>query len=149
MARNSLALAIAVIVGVHFVVSAWHGLAHVKIPVELSIAKQIYVIVVILIAPIVGTCFLWSQRWRFLAASVVCLSMLGSLLFGLILHYVLEQGDNVTHVPQHPWRADFVISAALIVWTESVASLLAFIAARRWRGKHDSGAISSAVRYEA
>jgi hypothetical protein len=63
---------------------------------------------------------------------LIALSMLGSLVFGVINHFVLESLDNVMEVPEHAWRHSFVLSAAIVAVTEAAGAVLGAVAASRW-----------------
>jgi hypothetical protein len=75
---------------------------------------------------------LWTNQ-KLLAAWLIALTMLASLLFGLINHFMLDSPDYVMAVPQHAWRYTFVLSAALVAITESIGAVLGAVAIRLWR----------------
>ncbi|MDQ2842682.1 MAG: hypothetical protein M3Y72_16915 [Acidobacteriota bacterium] len=88
------------IVVVHLVVGFWHGAAHFQIPVPLTLQQKIFVGVMVYFLPLVGAGLLWtSHRWT--AAWLITLSLLGSLIFGFINHFVLPSPDYVMEVPAH------------------------------------------------
>jgi hypothetical protein len=88
---------------VHCAVALWHGRAHVHVPVPLTPLQTAFVGIVIIVMPFVGVGLLWTSRLR-TAACIIMLSMLASLLFGVINHFVLDSPDYVMHVPEHEWR---------------------------------------------
>lgn len=120
------------IVVVHLAVTLWHGAAHAEIPVPLTPLQTAFVGVVIILLPILGAGLLWS-RYKLGAAVVITLSMLGSLLFGFVNHFVLDSPDHVTHVPEHAWRQMFVVSAVLVAISEGAGVFVGAVAVRRWR----------------
>jgi len=126
------------VVVAHAIVAAWHGASHMEIPVALSPLQIAYVAVVITLLPLLGTALLWTRRVQ-TGAAVLALSMLGSLIFGVVNHYVLDSPDNVASLPDHVARHAFVLSAALLAVTESAGTLLGVAAFFLWRG----GALSS------
>ena len=75
---------------------------------------------------------LWTDR-KTTAAWLIALSMLGSLIFGLANHFMLESPDYVMEVPAQAWRYTFVLSAALLAVTESIGAVLGGVAIRAWR----------------
>jgi hypothetical protein len=129
--ENGLALLLAIVVVVHLGLSLWHGATHNDVPVPLSPLQQAFIGLVIVLLPLVGAGLLWS-RWRTQAALLVALSLLGSLLFGFINHYVLDSADNVVSLPANEWRHPFVVSAALIAISESIGTALGAVAAWNW-----------------
>ncbi len=122
------------IVVVHLLVASWHGAAHLQVPVPLTELQKIFVGGVITVMPLVGAALLGTSRLR-TAAAVIALSMLGSLIFGVVNHYLLHSPDHVAEVPEHPWRQSFVVSAALVALTEAIGTILGFVALWKWRGR--------------
>ena len=111
----------------HQAVAIWHGSAHSAIPVVLSTAQTAFVAIVIIVLPLVGSFLLWT-RFRQLGAWTVALSMLGSLLFGVINHFILASPDNIAQVPEHVSRQAFLWSAFLLPVTEALGTVLGAIA---------------------
>jgi len=73
----------------------------------------------------------WTER-RVTGAWLVTLSMLASLLFGFINHFMRASPDYVLEVPENPWRHSFVVSAALLTVTETVGTVVGAVAVRSW-----------------
>ena len=94
-------LSLAAVVLAHLVVSVFHGTAHDRAHVPLSLWMNVFVYVVILAGPLVGLALTW---WNARAGSwVVALAMAGSLVFGVVNHFLLSSPDHIAHVdPQ--WR---------------------------------------------
>ena len=115
----------------HLVVLFWHGAAHAGIPVPLTSLQLAFVIVVIYVLPVVGGILVWTER-RVTGAWLVTLSMLASLLFGFINHFMRASPDYVLEVPANPWRHSFVVSAALLAVTETVGTVVGAIAVGIW-----------------
>lgn len=106
-----------VIVIIHAIVVALHGLAHQQIPVPLSLAQTLFVGVVIVLAPIVAAIFLWTSfysigRWLFFG------SMTGALLFGIYNHFVAITPDHISQIPFEGWGVLFQVTAFLLLITE-------------------------------
>ena len=117
-------LPISLLVGVHLVATLWHGSAHSELAIALPPAKNAFVYVVILIAPLVAAGLVWTRHaavglWLFV------LSMLGALLFGAYHHYILVSPDNIAHLPggTPDAHARFITSAAAIALLELVSAL--------------------------
>src|SRR5215468_6567835 len=104
--RNWIKPAIVVSVLLHLAVVIWHGQAHRAVPVELTSLQMAFVLIVILVMPIVGAGLIWT-RFERAGAWIVTLSMLASLLFGVIHHFIVMSPDNIAEVPQHAWHGSF------------------------------------------
>jgi len=109
-----------VVVLVHLVINVLHGRAHGELGVGLSAWQNIYVITVILIAPLIAMPLVWTRYAR-LGLLVLVISMAGSLIFGVIYHYVVVSPDHVSHLPPGDAQGVFRMTALLLVLTELLA----------------------------
>ena len=110
------------IVLAHLLISMFHGFAHAQANVPLSQAANLFVYLVILAGPLVGLVLAW--KFRSAGSAVIALAMAGSLVFGLVNHFVLSSPDHVAHVdPQ--WRTLFATTAVLLALTEALGFGLA------------------------
>jgi len=111
---------------IHLVASIWHGDAHTRLAIALPPEKNIFVYVVILIAPLVALILVWT-RHSTIGFWVLALSMVGALLFGAYHHYVMVSPDNIGHLPEGSAEAhtQFISSAAVIALLELAAALYA------------------------
>jgi hypothetical protein len=109
---------------VHLLVAVWHGAAHTELAVTLSPAQNLFVNVVIVLAPLVAVGLLWT-RYVPHALWLLLISMCGSLLFGTYYHYVFVSPDNIHHLPpgSAAAHARFGDSAAILALSELVAAL--------------------------
>jgi hypothetical protein len=106
----------------HLIISFVHGAAHAQAHVPLSLAANLFVYIVILAGPLLGLVLAWKAR-RIGSLLIAC-AMAGSLVFGLVNHFVLASADHVSHVdPQ--WRALFATTAVLLAVTEALGFGLA------------------------
>jgi hypothetical protein len=128
--------ALVAIVIIHFIVALWHGIAHLHIPVPLTATQTVFIGIVILLLPLIGAGLLWTKLKR-VAVWLITLSMLASLLFGLFSHYVLNSPDYMMEIPAHAWRYSFVLSAALLVATETIGTVIGGIGLLMWRDSLD------------
>jgi len=120
------------VVFVHLVISFVHGAAHAQAQVGLSRAGNLFVYIVILAGPLIGLGLALpglktrptSARVR-IGIWVVVVTMLGSLVFGLVNHFMLSSPDHVSHVDPE-WRVLFGTTAVLLAVTEALGSGLAF-----------------------
>ena len=111
---NSVAL---VAVVAHLLVSMVHGRAHEQLAVGLSNWQNIYVLTVIVIAPLIATILIWTRLAR-LGLVLLVISMAGSLIFGVAYHYVVISPDHVSHIPPGDAQGLFRTTALLLVLTE-------------------------------
>ena len=104
-----------IVVG-HLIVSLVHGSAHSGARIPMSLAANLFIWIVILAGPLVG---LWISRSRPPAGGwIVAATMAGSLIFGIVNHFVIASPDHVNHVAAE-WRTLFSVTAALLVVTEA------------------------------
>lgn len=111
----SLASTVAVLV--HLVVSIVHGRAHESLAVGLSSWQNLYVLTVIVIAPLVAMALIWTRYAR-TGLRLLVVSMAGSLIFGIAYHYVVISPDHVSHIPPGDAQGLFRTTAMLLVLTE-------------------------------
>ncbi len=134
-------IAIAVLVAIHLAVTLWHGYAHRELGIALPPAKNAFVFVVILIAPLVAAAIAWTRHagaglWIFF------LSMLAAMLFGAYHHYILVSPDNIGHLPHGSAAAHskFISSAAALGLLELASALYgAFCLGSRSGSWHGTG----------
>ena len=103
------------IVAAHLLISFAHGAAHDGAHVPLSTAANLFVFIVILGGPLAGLAVSWWSRR--LGGGIILLTMAGSLVFGVVNHFLLESPDHVAHVDAD-WRVLFGSTAVLLAVTE-------------------------------
>ncbi len=113
----------------HLIVAVVHGQAHTRLGIVLSNAQQLYVFGIILTAPFVAlalsyTRYLRAGLWLLLA------SMLGSLIFGVVYHYIIISPDHVAHLPSGEARGLFRVTAVLLSITETFGVVVAAMGLR-------------------
>jgi hypothetical protein len=113
---------VSAIVFAHLVISIVHGAAHARAHVSLSRAASLFVFVVILAGPLIGLALTWPAER--LGGWLIAATMAGSLVFGLLNHFVIASPDHVAHVDSQ-WRLLFATSAALLAVTEAIGLGLA------------------------
>lgn len=119
----------------HLVVNILHGQAHTTLAVGLSNWQNIFVITVILLAPLLALAFSFT-RFERAALWLLLVSMLGALIFGACYHYVIISPDNVAHLPPGEARGLFRTTALLLVLTEVFGVVIAAIGLRKSTGAH-------------
>jgi NADPH:quinone reductase-like Zn-dependent oxidoreductase len=115
---------ITALVTIHLAATLWHGSAHTQLAIALPPEKNVFVYVVILLAPIVAAGLVWT-RYIWIGLWVFLLSMLGAFLFGAYHHYMLVSPDNVGHLPDGSpeSHSQFVASATVIALFELASAL--------------------------
>ena len=111
---------------VHLFASLWHGGAHDLLAIDMPAAKDAYIYLVIVLAPLAGVAMLWTSRAE--AGLWICVaSMLGAVLFGVYHHYVMVSPDNIAHLPTGPAHVHsrFINSAAVIALLELATAVYA------------------------
>jgi hypothetical protein len=117
----------AVVVG-HLIVSIVHGAAHSGARIPMTLAANLFIWIVIVAGPLAG---LWLSRSRPVAGGwVVAATMAGSLVFGVVNHFVIVSPDHVSHVAAE-WRLLFAVTAALLVVSEVAGVVVGITSARR------------------
>jgi hypothetical protein len=122
MKRGRIDWALAAIVLAHFAITMAHGAAHQSAHVPISLWAQLFVLIVIVAAPIVGLGL--SIRSPRTGVTLVAASMAGSLVFGLVNHFLIVSPDHVREVAAAS-RPLFASTAVLLVLSEAAGAGLA------------------------
>ena len=130
--RRSIVLLSTVAVLAHLVVSTVHGRAHEGLGVGLSNWQNIYVLTVIVIAPLIAMVLIWTRLAR-PGLVLLVISMAGSLIFGVAYHYVVISPDHVSHIPPGDAQGLFRTTALLLVLTELFGVVVGLWALRESR----------------
>ncbi len=109
------------VVIIHAIANGLHGLAHVEIPIPLSLLQALFVGIVIFLIPIVATILLWTQFDR-IGSWLLLSSIAGSLLFGIYNHFIVMSPDHVSQVSFAGWGLLFQITAILILIVDGLGS---------------------------
>jgi len=117
MSNTNYKIVCTVAVLAHLAVNLIHGRAHEALQVNLSAWQNVYVIVVILIAPLVAMVLIWTRYYRF-GLMLLVISMGGALIFGAVYHYVVISSDHVSHLPPGDAQGVFRMTALLLILTE-------------------------------
>ena len=113
----------------HLIVTLFHGQAHTRLGVGLSDWQNLYVLAVIVVAPLVALVVSFTRNGR-TGLWLLLVSMLGSLIFGLAYHYIIISPDHVAHLPAGEARGLFRVTAVLLLITEAFGVLVAALALR-------------------
>jgi len=107
---------------IHLVISIVHGTAHQGAGVALTTFGNIYVLVIITLAPLVAAALLFTRMQK-TGALLLALSMFGSLIFGFWYHFLSHTNDNVAQV-NGPWHSTFLWTAVALAAIELAAAFL-------------------------
>ena len=111
-----------VIILAHLAVNFMHGAAHSGAAVPLSALRNAIVWMVILAGPLVA---LWMIRTgRRFGPELLALTMGGSLVFGIVNHFVIESPDHVGHITSEAWRLPFQLTALALAALEAAGTAL-------------------------
>jgi len=112
------------IVVAHLLVNVLHGIAHLKLHVELDPGAKLFVIVFILILPLAAMVLLWASQAR-LGLLLLATSMGSSLIFGMYKHFGALGPDRIGQHAPGPWGTIFAVTAYLLMATEAVGTYIA------------------------
>ncbi|MDF5717702.1 MAG: hypothetical protein PUP93_28500 [Rhizonema sp. NSF051] len=98
----------------HALINGLHGLAHIEIPVALSLLQSLFVGIVIFLTPIIAAVLLWTQFYR-IGSWLFVISIAGSLLFGIYNHFIVMSPDHVSQITFAGWGMLFRVTAILIL----------------------------------
>jgi hypothetical protein len=91
-----------IVVLLHLAVSVIHGTGHEKLHIAISDFQRVFVVAVILAAPVLAAILLWT-RLRAVGAWLLLVSMAGAFLFGVYYHFIYASPDNVMMIPPGGW----------------------------------------------
>ncbi len=133
------------IVGVDVVLVAIHALAHLGAGIGLSFAGNVFVAVVIVLAPVLALFLLYS-RLAGMGALLLSLSMFGAFVFGVCGHFLLPGADNVLQIPSSVWRIPFQMTAVLLMVLQAAGTVVGvrYLSAviRRKKASHEKKGVS-------
>ncbi len=113
----------------HLVVNILHGRAHEALGVGLNTFQHVYVIGVILIAPLIAMLLLWTRFAR-TGLWLLVIAMAASLIFGVMYHYVVLSPDHVSHLPLGDAQGMFRMTAVLLILTELFGVIVGLLGLR-------------------
>ena len=120
---------------IHLAVSVVHGFTHSHLGIGLNAAQQIFVVVVITVAPLVAGYLLWTHNLRS-GGALLATSMAGAFVFGVFYHFIAPGADNVNH--QLPlgltnWARLFAQTSVGIAGLELLGLLLGILVVKAGR----------------
>jgi hypothetical protein len=125
--NHTVRFSVSILIWLHVLVVIVHGVAHggAGVPFTSLSGSEVVVLVigvVIGIVPLVAL-FLLSTRWFRWGALLLCLCMLGALLFGVWNHFVLPGPDNIASLSAGIWQFPFRITAFLLALLEAAGTI--------------------------
>ena len=103
-----------------------HSTAHFGLHIlPMTIFDYLFIGIVIMILPLVSLFMMYNTRLSRWGALLLLLSMLGSLIYGLIYHLLLPGMDNVAHPGPEPWHLLFVITSYLQLPLQAAGAIVA------------------------
>jgi len=102
---------------VHLLITLAHGAAHRELQIGLTTSGNVFVGLVIVVAPLLAMWLVWTARQRF-GLALLAASMFASLLFGLYHHFLVEGADHGHSQPPGTWGKAFVVTAYGLLITE-------------------------------
>jgi hypothetical protein len=111
---------------VNVVHTASHAGQHIM---SLPLWQLAFIALVIFATPVVAAVLLWT-RYRVTGAWLLVASMAGSLVFGLLYHFLVPGSDNVFAQPPGTWRSAFAITAVLLSLLQATGVVVGLRVAR-------------------
>ena len=110
-----------VFVLIHLVFNLLHARAHTELQIGGSPFPLLFVVGVIMIAPLLALVLLWTKHQR-LGLVLLTASMAGACVFGLYYHFVIPSPDHVAHVPAGFWGDIFRMTAVVLAIMEGLSA---------------------------
>jgi hypothetical protein len=107
------------IVLAHVIAIPFHGLAHMKIPISISLFQGLFVSFMSVFVPIASIVLLWKQFYRVGVWLLLC-SMVSSLAFDSYNHFIVFSPDRIDVVPHNEWGLLFQVTAVILAMTEAI-----------------------------
>jgi hypothetical protein len=117
----------------HAAVLVAHSAAHEILGVKASPAQLVFIVAVIIVAPLVAGLLLWKRKEKAGALLLTC-SMIGSLLFGVYYHFIADTTDHVSHVARMSpagWAVVFQATALLLALIEAFGAWAGWLVLKR------------------
>jgi hypothetical protein len=128
--NNSVRWISTIIVLAHLIVVVLHGNAHTDLQIQLDAWQKVFVMTVIVVAPLVAIVIVWTLYYR-IGVLLLLVSMAGALVFGACYHYVISSPDHVSHLPPGDAQGLFRATALVLAVTELLGVVVAVGGLRR------------------
>ena len=91
-----------------------HSAAHLSLHIlPMTIFDDLFIGIVIMILPLVALFMIYNTHLSRQGMLLLLLSMLSSLIYGLLHHFLLSGMDNVTNAGPEPWHLLFILTSYL------------------------------------
>lgn len=113
------------IILIHLALNIAHGMAHGRLAIGLNAFQKVFVLVVIVVAPLIAAYMIWRGRLG-PGGALLAIAMAGALLFGVYYHFILPGPDHVTQTTlpvSFHMRDIFDVTAALLALFECLGVL--------------------------
>lgn len=114
-------LALPALLIVHLGAAIFHGYSHTIVPVRLPTTLNMIVLLTVFIVPVVGVILARQDHW--LGLPLFTVSMIGALLVGGVLHFIIENPDHVNQVPASQAGQLFEQSALAVLVTPLIGAI--------------------------
>ncbi len=105
-------------------VNLLHGLAHAELQVIPGLADILFIGLVIGAAPLIALLLVLKGSQK-VGGSLLLVSLLASLIYGLYHHFLIARTDNALSMPDGGLGALFLVTALLLLVTDIVGSWVA------------------------
>jgi len=103
---------------IHGLVSLLHEIAHRMLPVTLPLFKYILAYTFFGVLPLIALALLWTSYGR-AGLWVLLVSMIASLIFGGVHHFILHSSDHILAAPHGAWLPVFQATAVVMLMLEA------------------------------
>ncbi len=101
-----------------------HGVAHFEVQVLPGLLDTIFISLVIGAAPLIALLAI-LRGFQFYGGLLLFLSMVASLIYGLVHHFLVAGADNALTMPDGGAGSFFLVSSLLLLVTEIVGGWIA------------------------
>lgn len=108
------------LVAVHLLASSVHGWSHRNAGVPTTFVQDVFISTVIIAMPLLAAALIALRRLR-LGHALLLSSMAGSLVFGIVFHFIVDTPDSVVNVCGAGARM-FLASAVLLALVELIGT---------------------------
>ena len=135
---NAVRLALYAVVA-HAAILALHSAAHEILGVKATPAQLVFIVAVIMIAPLLAGLLVWKKSGKAGGLLLAC-SMTGALLFGVYYHFIADTTDHVSHVAlMSPagWAVVFQATALLLALIEACGAWAGWSVLKKSEGRYE------------
>ena len=127
----------------HLLIVLAHGKSHSQLHIHPTTWQGIFIALVIVIGPILAMSLLWMGL-RIVGLVLLSATMTGSLLFGVVYHFLIPGSDNALELHAGHWESLFRMTAIWLAVTETVPVAWSVWALKQISRVGRGGAIKSA-----